>query len=74
MDERTKAIVSAAILLVVNVAMLFGASLDLGLVQNVVFGAISIGTTLYAAWKNHNFTPEAAQAQSVLDGLKGKQK
>ena len=72
MDERTKATVSAAIVLAVNIAALFGASLDLGTVQNVVFGAVTIVTTLYAAWKNHNFTPEAAEAQAVLDELKGK--
>jgi len=70
MDEKTKATISAAILLAVNVAALFGASLDLGTVQNVVFGAITIVSTLYAAWKNHNFTPEAAQAQEYLNGLK----
>lgn len=72
MDERTKATVSAAIVLAVNIAALFGASLDLGTVQNVVFGAVTIVTTLYAAWKNHNFTHEAAEAQAVLDELKGK--
>ena len=74
MDEKTKAVVSAAILLVVNVAALFGASLDLGLVQNVVFGLITIVSTLYGIWKNHNFTPEAEQAQEYLDALKGKDK
>lgn len=70
MDEKTKATVSAAIALAVNIAALFGASLDLGMVQNVVFGAITIATTLYAAWKNHNFTEEAAQAQQYLQVLK----
>lgn len=70
MDEKTKAAVSAAILLAVNLLALFGVSLDLGLVTNVVFGLVTIATTVYAAWKNHNFTPEAAEAQRVLDGLK----
>lgn len=74
MDEKTKATISAAIVLAVNIAALFGASLDLGTVQNVVFGAITIVTTLYAAYKNHNFTPEAAEAQAVLDELKGKRR
>jgi hypothetical protein len=73
MDEKTKAVVSAAILLVVNIAALFGASLDLGMVQNVVFGLITIISTLYAVWKNHNFTPEAAEAQAYLDDLKRKE-
>lgn len=73
MDEKTKAVVSAAILLVVNIAALFGASLDLGMIQNVVFGLITIVSTLYAVWKNHNFTPEAAEAQAYLDDLKRKE-
>ena len=70
MDEKTKAVVSAAILLAVNVAALFGASLDLGMVQNVAFGLITIVTTLYGVWKNHNFTSEAVEAQAYLDDLK----
>lgn len=72
MDEKTKATISAAIILAVNIAALFGVSLDQGMVANVVFGLITIVTTIYAAWKNHNFTPEAAQAQQWLDELKGK--
>ena len=72
MDEHTKAVISAAIVLSVNIATLFGVSLDQGLVANVVFGAISIAATIYAAWKNHNFTEEAAKAQEYLDSLKGK--
>lgn len=72
MDEHTKAVISAAIVLSVNIAALFGVSLDQGLVANVVFGGISIAATIYAAWKNHNFTEEAAKAQEYLDSLKGK--
>ena len=70
MDEQTKATVSAAIVLAVNLAALFGVSLDLGTVTNVVFGLISTCATLYAAWKNHNFTAEAVEAQKYLDQLK----
>ena len=70
MDERTKAVVSAAIVLAVNIASLFGATLDLGMVQNVVFGIISIASTIYAIWKNHNFTDEAIDAQDYLNELK----
>lgn len=29
-----------------------------------------IATTLWAWWKNNNFTPAAREAQKVLDGLK----
>jgi len=70
MDEKTKAAISAAILLAVNIAALFGVSLEQGMVANVVFGAITIAATLYAAWKNHNFTPEAARAQAYMELLK----
>ena len=70
MDEKVKAAISAAILLAVNLLALFGVTLNLGMVQDVVFGAITIVTTIYAAWKNHNFTPEAIEAQKVLDNLK----
>jgi len=73
MDEKVKATISAAVLLAVNLLALFGVTLDLGLVQNVVFGAITIVATIYAAWKNHNFTPEAVEAQKLLDHLKEEQ-
>ena len=72
MDERTKAIVSAAVVLFVNIMALCGASLDMGMVQNVAIGAVSIATTIYAVWKNHNFTPQAAAAQEYLNMLKDK--
>ena len=72
MDERTKATISAAVVLALNIAALFGVSLDQGMAMDVVFGIVTIATTLYAAWKNHNFTPEAAQAQHFLDDLKDK--
>jgi len=70
MSEQTKAAISAGALLFVNLLALFGVTLDLGIVQNVIFGAITIVATIYAAWKNHNFTPEAAQAQHFLNDLK----
>lgn len=73
MSEQTKATISAAIVLAVNLAALFGVSLDLGRMTNVIFGLITIATTIYAAWKNHNFTPEAAEAQIFLNQLKDKQ-
>lgn len=72
MNESTKAVISATIALIINIAALFGASLDLGVIQNAVFTIITAVTTLYAAWKNHNFTTEAQQAQRFLNELKGK--
>ena len=72
MDERTKAILSAAVILVVNVVAMFGIHLDQGVLSNAVFGVAALVADIYAIWKNHNFTPEAAQAQALLNELKGK--
>ena len=72
MDERTKAILSAAIVLIVNVVAMFNIHLDQGVLTDAVFGVAALIADIYAIWKNHNFTPEAAQAQAFLDGLKGK--
>ena len=72
MDERTKAIISATVILVVNVAALCGVNISQDTLMSVAFGIAAISANLYGIWKNHNFTPEAAQAQALLDSLKGK--
>ena len=72
MDERTKAIISATVILVVNVAALFGVNVSQDTLMSVSFGIAAIIADLYGIWKNHNFSPEAAQAQALLDSLKGK--
>lgn len=73
MDERTKAIISAVVVIVVNVASLFGMSLNLNELTNAAFTIATLVTTCVACWKNFNFTPEAAQAQKYLNQLKGKE-
>ena len=70
MNERTKAIISAVIVIVVNVAAVWGLSLDQGTMTNALCGLADLAAMLWAIWKNHNFTKEAAQAQAVLDHLK----
>ena len=72
MDERTKAIISATVILVVNVAALFGVNISQDTLMSVAFGIAAIAADLYGSWKNHNFTTEAAQAQALLNELKGK--
>ena len=72
MDERTKAIISATVILVVNVAALCGVNISQDTLMSVAFGIAAILADLWGIWKNHNFTPEAAQAQTLLDSLKGK--
>ncbi len=73
MDERTKAIISAVIVIVVNVASLFGVALNQSELTNAVFTLATLAATVWAIWKNHNFSPEAAKAQELLDQLKGKE-
>lgn len=70
MDEKKKAVISAAILLMVNIAALFGVNLSQGALTDAICAIVTAAATLYAAWKNHNFTAEAAQAQMYLNDLK----
>lgn len=70
MTERTKAIVSAIVVLVVEAAGLAGVTLDSDTVTQVASAAVVIVVTIYSIWKNHNFTDAAIQAQGALDALK----
>lgn len=72
MNERTKAIVSACVVLVVQVAGYFGLTLDAGMVQDGIIIICMIATCAYGIWKNHNFTEAAADAQRYLDALRHK--
>ena len=70
MDERVKAIISAAIIIIVNVAALCNFAIDQDTLIKIFFGIADIVATMWAIWKNHNFTFEAAQAQGYLNNLK----
>ena len=70
MSEKVKAVVSALVVLIVNAAALFGMSIDSDTLTQIVSGIAMLIATLWAIWKNHNFTDEAVQAQAVLDELK----
>lgn len=74
MDERTKAIISAIVILAVNIAAMFGVSLDANVWFSGLCAIVMLVTNIYAIWKNHNFTPEAQEAQRVLDELKAAKK
>ena len=74
MDERTKAIISAIVILAVNIAAMFGVTLDAGIWFNGLCAIVMLVTNIYAIWKNHNFTPQAAQAQAYLNDLKAARK
>jgi SPP1 family holin len=68
--NRTQSIVSAIVVLVMQVAALLGYTLDAGTVTAAVSAVVVIAATLWALWKNHNFTAAAQKAQQVLDDLK----
>lgn len=70
--EKTKAIAMLIIELVVIIAAFFGVQLDADILFKAFCGIILLITTIYSAWKNHNFTREAAMAQSFLNTLKDK--
>lgn len=70
MTESVKAIVSAAVILVVEVAGICGVTLDTDLVTQVVSAIAIVAVTAYGIWKNHNFTSAAVEAQTVLYALK----
>lgn len=70
MSERVKAIVSAAVVIAVEVAGICGVTLDSDTVTQVVSTVVIIAVTVYGIWKNHNFTGAAAAAQALLDGIK----
>lgn len=72
MKEQRRAVISAAIVLIVNIAAIGGVDLDGDALTNGVLAIAALVADLYAIWKNHNFTSEAVQAQKYLDGLKAK--
>lgn len=74
MSERTKAIISAAVVIIVNVAAIYGISLDQGMLVNALCAIADLVAMLWAIWKNHNFTFAAAQGQMVVDKIKAEQK
>jgi len=74
MDERTKAIISAAVVIIANAASFYGISIDQGALVNGICAIVMLVSTLWAIWKNHNFTFAAQQGQLVTDELKRKEK
>lgn len=71
MDERIKAIISAAVVIIVNVAALCGFDLGDGMnLQNALLAIAALVSWIWAIWKNHNFTDAAAEGQKVVDAIK----
>lgn len=42
------------------------------MIYQLVTSVVTVGATVWAWWKNNNFTLESKQAQEVLNELKGK--
>jgi uncharacterized membrane protein len=74
MDERVKAIISAAAVLIVNGVSFWGISLDVNELTNALFAIAMLVSTVWGIWKNHNFTVAAQQGQLVTNRIKNEQR
>ena len=72
--ERAKAIITIVVTAIVNIANVYGFAVDAEAWINVALSIVSAAAIVYAWWKNQNITPEAIQAQAVLDHLKAERK
>lgn len=68
--ERLKAIVTIVVTAIVNIANVYGYSVDAGPIINVVLSVLSALTIVYSWWKNQNVTDAAQRAQKYLKELK----
>ena len=68
--EKARAIAPLVIVCAVNVLNVLGYAVDAEPWVNAVTSVLSAIAIAYAWWKNQNVTPEAAQAQVLLDALK----
>ena len=74
MEEKTKAIISAIVVLIANLAALWGVSIDQGVWVNGLCAIVMLVSSIWAIWKNHNFTFAARQGQLVTNRIKAKEK
>jgi len=74
MDEKVKAIVTLIVTAAVNVANVLGYALDMDTWVNAALSVASAICIVYSWWKNQNVTPEAQEAQLVLNQLKNERK
>lgn len=77
MSEKAKALTRLVVILVLAVNGLLagiGASpISNEAVYQVISDLVTILASVWAWWKNNNVTPEAAEAQGFLDGLKNEE-
>ena len=68
--ERNQSIISAIVILAVNIAAMVGFNIDADALQQVIMAACLIAATVWGIWTNHNFTDAAMKAQHYLNYLK----
>ena len=68
--EKARAIATLIIVCAVNIANVLGYAVNAEPWVNAVTSVLAAASIAYAWWKNQNVTPEAAQAQVLLDALK----
>ena len=68
--ETIKATVSAAVVIIVNVAALWGISIDADVWTDGICAVIALAANVWAIWHNHNFTIAAQQGQMLTDAIK----
>lgn len=74
MNEKIRAIVTIVVTAAVNVANVCGWALDADTWVTAALSVASVICIIYSWWKNQNITPEAVEAQKVLNLLKTEKK
>lgn len=65
--EQQKAFVTAAVTVIIQIAAIFGLTLDEATLSTIIGAVITLVTTAYAIWHNYNFTEAAGEGQKVTD-------
>lgn len=68
--ERLKAIITIIVTAIVNIANIYGYSIDAAPLINATLSVLSAITIAYSWWKNQNITTAAQSAQKYLCELK----
>lgn len=73
-QETLKAIITIVVTALVNIANILGYALDMDTVLNAVLSVFAFACIVYSWWFNQNVTPEAQEAQLLLNKLKAEKK
>lgn len=64
MSENAKSIVSAAVVLCVTIAAMFGCNIDGDVLTNAVLVIVDVAVVLYACFKPHTLKREDAEGEA----------